>query len=61
MKALTSLQRISPLTRFLLLGSVLELLYILICMLFPFNMTHPIYSASDPIWPWIFAPAQSLF
>ncbi len=30
MKALTRLQRISPLTRFLLLGSVLELLYLLI-------------------------------
>ena len=60
MKALTGLQRVSPLTRVLLFGGVLELLYILICMLLPFNITHPVYSASDPIWLWIFAPAQSL-
>ena len=60
MKALTGLQRVSPLTRVLLLGSMLELLYILICMLLPFNITHSVYSASDPIWLWIIAPAQSL-
>ena len=60
MKALTGLQRVSPLTQVLLFGSMLELLYILICMLLPFNITHPVYSASDPIWLWIFAPAQSL-
>ncbi len=60
MKALTGLQRVSPLTRVLLLGGMLELLFILICMLLPFNMTHPVYPASDPIWLWIIAPAQSL-
>ena len=47
MKALTSLQRVSPLTRVLLLGGVLELLFILICLLLPFSITHPVYSASD--------------
>ncbi|MGZ3622591.1 MAG: hypothetical protein ACXWPG_05830 [Ktedonobacteraceae bacterium] len=60
MKASTSLQHASLFTRVLLLGSMLELLYILICMLLPFNITHPLYSAKDPIWLWIFAPAQSL-
>jgi hypothetical protein len=42
MKALMSLKLISPLTRFLLLGGVLELLFLLICMLVPFNTTNPI-------------------
>ena len=60
MKALSGLQRVSLLTRVLLLGGVLELLFILICMLLPFNMTHPVYPASDPTWLWIFVPAQSL-
>ena len=60
MKALTGLQRVSPLTQVLLFGSMLELLYILICMLLPFNITHPVYSASDSVWLWIIAPAQSL-
>jgi len=60
MKALTGLQHTSFPTRILLFGSMLELLYILMCMLLPFNITHAVYSASDPIWLWIFAPAQSL-
>ena len=60
MKALTGLQHTSPLTRAILLGSMLELLFILISMLLPFSSTHPVYSASDPIWFWIFVPAQSL-
>ena len=60
MKALTGLQHASLFTRVLLLGGMFELLYILICMLLPFSITHPVYSASDSIWLWIFVPAQSL-
>ncbi len=60
MKALKSLQSISPLTRFLLLGSVLELLYLLLCSLFPFNATNPINSPSITDWFWIIAPSQPL-
>ena len=60
MKALSSPQRVSLLTRVLLLGGVLELLFILTCMLLPFSITHPVYSASDPLWLWIFVPAHSL-
>ena len=60
MRALTGLQRVSTLTRVLLLGGVLELFFILTCILLPFSITHPVYSASDPLWLWIFAPAQSL-
>ena len=60
MKALMSLKRISPLTRFLLLGGVLELLFLLICMLVPFNTTNPINLASSTVWSWIFALPQPL-
>ena len=60
MKALNSLQRISPLTRFLLLGSVLELLYLLLCTLMPFNATNLINSPSSTDWSWIISPSQPL-
>jgi len=60
MKALTSLQRISPLTRFLLLGSVLELLYLLLCTLMPFNATNLINSPSSTDWSWIISLSQPL-
>jgi len=60
MKALKSLPRISPLTCFLLLGSVFELLYLLLCSLFPFNATNPISSPSSMDWFWIIAPSQPL-
>jgi hypothetical protein len=60
MKSLTGLQRVSPLIRVLLLGGVLELLFVLICMLLPFNITQPVFSATDPFWRWIFVPVQSL-
>ncbi len=58
MKALTSLKRISPLTRFLLFGSILELLFLLICMLLPFNTPNLIKLPSSTVWSWIFTPAQ---
>jgi len=58
MKAVKRLQRISPLTRFLLSGIVLEILYLLIFTLIPFNTTHSKPSASSIDWSWIFAPAQ---
>jgi hypothetical protein len=60
MKASTSLQSLSSLTRFMLLGSVLELLYLLIFALTPLYSTHPTLSPSGTNWPWIFAPAQLL-
>ena len=60
MKALTSLQRLSSLTRFMLLGSVLELLYLLIFALTPLYSTHTTLSPSGMDWPWILAPAQLL-
>ena len=60
MKASTILQRLSPLTRFILLGSVLELLYLLIFALTPISTTHPTLSSSGMNWPWILAPAQLL-
>jgi len=60
MKALKSLQSISPLTRFLLPGSVLELLFLLLCSLFPFNATNPISSPSSTDWFWIIGPSQPL-
>jgi hypothetical protein len=58
MKTVTRLQRISPLTRFLLSGSVLEILYLLIFKLIPLNSTHSIHSSSSTDWSWIFGPAQ---
>jgi hypothetical protein len=60
MKALKSIQSISPLTRFLLLGSVLELLLLLLCSLFTFNATNPISSPSSTDWFWIIGPSQPL-
>jgi hypothetical protein len=60
MKASTILQRLSPLTRFILLGSVLELLYLLIFTLTPLSMTHTTLSPSGTDWPWILAPEQLL-
>lgn len=60
MKALIGSQRIFPFTRLLLLGSVLELLFILICMLLPFNVTFPVHAASDSILLWTFSPTQPL-
>jgi len=58
MKAPTILQRFSPLTRFILLGSVLELLYLLIFALTPISTTYSTLSPSGMGWPWILAPAQ---
>jgi hypothetical protein len=60
MKASTILQRLSPLTRFILLGSVLELLYLLIFTLTPLSTTHTPLSPSGTDWPWILAPEQLL-
>jgi len=60
MKASTILQRLSPLTRFILLGSVLELLYLLIFTLTPLSTTHTTLSPSGTDWPWILAPEQLL-
>ncbi|HEX6108364.1 MAG TPA: hypothetical protein VFZ02_03040 [Ktedonobacteraceae bacterium] len=60
MKASTILQRLSPLTRFILLGSVLELLYLLIFTLTPLTSTHTPLSPSGTDWPWILAPGQLL-
>jgi hypothetical protein len=58
MKALTSFKRISPQTRLLILGSVLELLYLLLVMIIHFVANHPTHLPSDTRWSWIFAPAQ---
>ncbi len=44
----------------MLLGSVLELLYLLIFALTPLYSTHPTLSPSGTDWPWILAPAQLL-
>jgi len=52
MKAVTRLQSISPLTCFLLSGSVLEILYLLICTLIPFNTTSTTHWSSNTAWPW---------
>jgi hypothetical protein len=60
MKASTILQRLSPLTRFILIGSVLELLYLLIFTLTPLSTTHTTLSPSGTDWPWILAPEQLL-
>ena len=60
MKASTILPRLSPLTRFILLGSVLELLYLLIFTLTPLSTTHTTLSPSGTDWPWILAPEQLL-
>ena len=60
MKASTIPQRLSPLTRFILLGSVLELLYLLIFTLTPLSTTHTTLSPSGTDWPWILAPEQLL-
>jgi hypothetical protein len=60
MKASTILQRLSPLTRFILLGSVLELLYLLIFTLTPLSTTHTTLLPSGTDWPWILAPEQLL-
>src|SRR5712692_5986780 len=60
MKASTILQHLSPLTRFILLGSVLELLYLLIFTLTPLSTTHTTLSPSGTDWPWILAPEQLL-
>src|SRR6516164_6087286 len=61
MRAVKRFQRISPLTRFLLSGSVLEILYLLIFTLIPFNTTHSTPSSSSTDWSWIFASAQPPF
>jgi hypothetical protein len=61
MKALTIFQRLSPLLHFILLGSVLEVLYLLVFALAPLSTTHPILSPSGMDWPWTLAPAQLLF
>src|SRR5947199_2222624 len=53
MKAVTRLQSISPLTCFLLSGSVLEILYLLICTLIPFNTTSTTHWSSSTAWPGI--------
>ncbi len=60
MKALSILQRLSPLTRFILLGSVMEFLYLLIFAFTPISTTHSALSPSGMNWPWIFSPAQWL-
>jgi hypothetical protein len=60
MKASTILPRLSPLTRFILLGSVLELLYLLIFTLTPLSTTHTTLLPSGTDWPWILAPEQLL-
>jgi len=60
MRALTIFQRLSPLLLFILSGSMLELLYLLIFTLFPLSMTHLIQSSSGTNWPWLLAPAQLL-
>ena len=60
MKASKNLQRISPLTRFLLLASMLELLYALLCPLFPFNTSDSTYSPSNMNWLERITSGQSL-
>jgi hypothetical protein len=60
MKALSILQRLSPLARFILLGGVLEFLYLLILAITPISTTHSTLSPSGMNWPWIFSPAQLL-
>jgi hypothetical protein len=60
MKAPTILQRVSPLTRFVLFGSVLELLYLLLFAIIPVPTSHHVLSPTGSYWPWILAPAQLL-
>ena len=58
MKAVTRLQNISPLTRFLLSGIVLEILYLLTFTFIAFNTTNTTHAPSGTVWSWIFVPAQ---
>jgi hypothetical protein len=61
MRALTIFQRLSPLLLFILSGSVLELLYLLLYTLSLSSTTHLIQSSSGADWPWLLAPSQLLF
>ncbi len=61
MRALTFFQRSSPLLLFILSGSVLEIIYLLIFVLSPLSTTHLILSSSRTDWPWLLAPAQLFF
>ena len=58
MKAVARLQSLSPLVRFLLSGSVLEILFLLVCTLIPFTTTNTTHSPAGTVWSWLFAPAQ---
>jgi hypothetical protein len=61
MRSLTISQRFSPLLHFILIGGVLELLYLLIFALAPLTTTYPKLSPLGTDWPWTLAPAQLLF
>lgn len=60
MRALSIFQRLSPFQLFILSGSALELLYLLIFTLSPLSTTHLIESSPGVSWPWLLAPAQLL-
>ncbi|HYB02112.1 MAG TPA: hypothetical protein VED37_17960 [Ktedonobacteraceae bacterium] len=60
MKAFSRLNHIPPLIRFILLGSILELLYTLLCPLFPFQTSYPTFSLSSMKWLVIITSDQSL-
>jgi hypothetical protein len=61
MRSLTFFQRLSPLLYFILIGGVLELLYLLVFALAPLSTTYPKLSPSGMDWPWTLGPAQLLF
>ncbi len=60
MRASTTLQRLSPLLPFILTGSVLELLYLLLIALSLFSTPQLILSPTSPDRPWSIAPGQLL-
>ncbi|HEX9132646.1 MAG TPA: hypothetical protein VF844_10160 [Ktedonobacteraceae bacterium] len=61
MRASTNFRRLSPLLHFILSGSVLELLYLLVVALSLFSTPHLILSPTGTDWPGTLAPAQQLF
>ncbi len=60
MKAFSSPFHKSSLACLLLLGCMLELLYVLLCLLFPFQASYPTFSKSNMHWNMIITADQSL-
>ena len=61
MRVLIFWQRLSPLLRFVLIGTVFELLYLLVFALAPLSTTNIQPSPIATAWPWTLAPSKFLF